>query len=299
VGDDNEVRGLIAALPTPDSNGHPDFDALARIVDMVVAAGVDGVCMAGATGEYPRLDRSGRAAILRHTAARLPNDRILVAGIGSASSRASVELGQDAMDAGSRALLLPSPFFFHYAADDLEAFCLDVSDTLRSPCLLYNLPSFTTGFTTASMIRLLETGMFITGVKDSSGDRDRLPALAAARAGRHWTLLVGDDRLIHAGGQAGWDGAVSGIAACCPELLVALVRSVQREAWDDAARLQQLVDEIAVQLAVFPVPWGIRLALEARGYPTGALPLPMTAARRRQADAFVTWMKAFVDRLEL
>jgi 4-hydroxy-tetrahydrodipicolinate synthase len=299
VSNGDPVQGLIAALPTPDSDGHPDLDALSRIVDMVVAAGVDGVCMAGATGEYPRLDRAGRAAVLRRTSRCLPGDRILVAGIGSASSRASLELGQDAIDAGSLALLLPSPFFFHYAAEDLEAFCLEVSGTLRAPCLLYNLPSFTTGFTTASMIRLLEEATFINGVKDSAGDRDRLPALAAARAGRQWTLLVGDDRLIHAGGRAGWDGAVSGIAACCPELLVALMRSLGRQAWEDAARLQHLVDEIAAQLAVFPVPWGIRLALEARGYPTGSLPLPLTAERRRQASAFVSWMRAFVDRLEL
>jgi 4-hydroxy-tetrahydrodipicolinate synthase len=299
VNNGTPLRGLIAALPTPDSDGHPDLDALSRIVDMVLAAGVDGVCMAGATGEYPRLDRAERASVLRHTSDRLSSDCLLVAGIGAASSRASLELGQDAIEAGSRALLLPSPFFFHYAVEDVEAFCFEISDSLRAPCLLYNLPSFTTGFTTASLIRLLEEGAFIAGVKDSSGDRDRLTALADARVSRPWTLLVGDDRLLHSGARAGWDGAVSGIAACCPELLVALMRSVERQAWDDAARLQQLVDEIAAELSVFPVPWGIRLALEARGYPTGSLPLPLSVERRRQVEAFVSWMKAFLSRLEL
>jgi 4-hydroxy-tetrahydrodipicolinate synthase len=291
------LRGLIAALPTPDGGGGPDLDALSRIVDLVLEAGVDGVCVAGATGEYPRLDRAARAAVVRHVAGRLPADRVLVSGIGAATARETKEAGVVARDAGSRALLLPGPYFFRYEAEDVETFCREVSEDLQTPCLLYNLPAFTAGFSTGSIVRLLESGGFLAGVKDSSGDRERLGAVAAARAGRPWTLLVGDDRLIREGWGAGWDGSVSGIAACCPELLVALSRALARGHGHEAARLQALVDEAGAELSVFPVPWGIRLALEARGYPTGPLPFPLSAERRRQGAAFMDWFRQFLTRL--
>ena len=72
--------------------------------------------------------------------------------------------------------------------------------------------------------------------------------------------------------MAGWDGGISGVAGCCPELLVAIVRSFRDGRVDDAARLQVLLDELIARLSVFPTPWGIRIALEARGLPTGPLP---------------------------
>ena len=94
------------------------------------------------------------------------------------------------------------------------------------------------------------------------------------------TLLVGDDRLLHAGLQAGWDGGISGVAGCCPELLVATgAQSSRRTTPTRRHGFKSLLDELIARLSVFPTPWGIRIALEARGLPTGPLPLPLTAAR--------------------
>ncbi len=67
---------------------------------------------------------------------------------------------------------------------------------------------------------------------------------------------------------------------------MALVRSFRDGRVDDTARLQLLLDELIARLSVFPTPWGIRIALEARGLPTGPLPLPLTPARREQIREF-------------
>ena len=117
------------------------------------------------------------------------------------------------------------PMFFRYQQEDLQAFAAHVSRTLRAPCLLYDLPDFTNGLAPATALALLRDEEFIVGIKDSSGQEENLTTFAGARHGRGWTLLVGDDRLLHAGLQAGWDGSISGVAGCCPELLVAIVRS--------------------------------------------------------------------------
>jgi 4-hydroxy-tetrahydrodipicolinate synthase len=291
------IAGLFAAVATPvRGDGRIDFDTFDRLIDFLVEAGVSGVCLGGATGEYPHFEIGDRKAIIYRAAGRLPADRALLVGIGGPSMRLTIDLGTIALQSGSRALLLPMPMFFRYEQEDLEAFCTHVSGAVHGPCLLYNLPDFTNAVAPGTVISLLRKGQFIVGIKDSSGEIEHLAAFASARGESPWTLLVGDDRLLHRGLEAGWDGSISGVAGFCPELLVALYRSHVDGRRDEAARLQGLLDELLSQLAPFPTPWGIRIGLAARGIDTGPLPLPVTAARQRQIAAFAEWLPAWLAR---
>ena len=291
------MNGLFAAVATPiHDDGRFDEGGFDRLVAFLVDAGVDGICIGGATGEYPHFETVDRKAVIRRAAERLPPDRSLLVGIGTPSPRRTIELGEAASAAGSRALLLPMPMFFRYEQEDLQAFAAHVSRALTAPCLLYDLPDFTNGLSRATVLALLRDEAFIVGIKDSSGHEENLTTFAAARRGRDWTLLVGDDRLLHAGLQAGWDGSISGVAGCCPELLVALVKSFRAGHTADTARLQAFLDELIGRLSVFPTPWGIRIALEARGIPTGPLPLPLTAVRRAQVQDFQEWFGKWLSK---
>ena len=239
------MTGLFAAVATPiHDDGRFDEAGFDRLVDFLVSAGVDGICVGGATGEYPHFETADRTAIIRRAAQRLPDDRALLVGVGSSSVRGTLALGEAAVAAGSRALLLPMPMFFRYQQEDLQAFAAHVSRTLRAPCLLYDLPDFTNGLAPATALALLRDEEFIVGIKDSSGREENLATFAGARHGREWTLLVGDDRLLHAGLRAGWDGSISGVAGCCPELLVAIVRSFRDGRPAETSRLQALLEEL-------------------------------------------------------
>jgi 4-hydroxy-tetrahydrodipicolinate synthase len=188
------------------------------------------------------------------------------------------------------------PMFFRYEQADLEAFSAQVSGALRASCLLYNLPGFTNGLSIDTTLTLLRGEEFIVGVKDSSGEDASLRALAQARGDLPWSLLVGDDHLLRDGLLAGWDGGISGVAGFCPELLVAVYRSFTDGRLEDAARFQNLLDELISRIAVFPTPWGIKVGLAARGIETGPLPLPLTPARRQQIAAFTEWFPAWSTR---
>lgn len=294
------VQGVFAALPTPvDSGGRPDLAALDRLVEGVLDAGVTGLCLSGATGEYPHLETAARLSLIRHVAPRLPAGRILLAAVGAPSMALTIDLGRAALDAGCLALLLPMPGFFRYDQDDLAAYAGAVAAELAGPCLLYNLPSFTNPLTSATIAALLTTGRAIVGLKDSSGDPALMDAVMHARGDRSWSLLVGDDRRLRDGLAAGWSGVVSGMAACCPELVLALAASVGRGDTAEQVRLQALLDDLVAHLMVLPVPWGIRVALAARGRPTGPLPLPLSAARRRQIADITAWFPGWLARLPL
>jgi 4-hydroxy-tetrahydrodipicolinate synthase len=291
------LAGLFAAVVTPvHDDGRVDFGTFDRIVAFLLESGVSGICIAGATGEYPHFEAADRKAVIRRAAERLPDDRALLVGIGAPSMPHAIALGETAIEAGSRALLLPMPMFFRYEQEDLEAYCAHVSGELRAPCLLYNLPDFTNGLASDTVLNLLRGEKFIVGIKDSSGQSENLAVFAEAREQLPWTLLIGDDRVLVEGLQAGWDGGISGVAGFCPELLVAIYRSFMEGSRDEAVRLQTLLDELILQLAPFPTPWGIRIGLAARGIDTGPLPLPVTRRREQQIAAFREWLPKWLLR---
>lgn len=291
------IAGLFAAVATPvHADGRVDLATFDRLVGFLVDAGVSGICIAGATGEYPHFETADRKAVIHRAAERLPEGCALLVGIGAPSIRLAIELGETALAAGSRALLLPMPMFFRYEQADLAAYSAHVSRALRGPCLLYNLPDFTNGLAPETVLTLLRGEEFIVGIKDSSGQVENLSAFAEARGAAPWTLLVGDDRVLNRGLQAGWDGGISGVAGFCPELLVAIYRSHVEKRHQEAARLQALLDELIAAMSVLPTPWAIRVGLAARGIDTGPLPLPLTAERKRQIGAFTTWLPEWLRR---
>jgi 4-hydroxy-tetrahydrodipicolinate synthase len=290
--------GVIAAVATPvTASGSLDLATFERLVDFLIESGVDGVCLGGATSEYPNTGIADRRAAISAAARRLPADRALLVAIGAPSYRQVLELGESARDGGCRAVLLPMPMFFRYEQQDLEAFAIEASRALAAPTLLYDLPDFTNGLEPATVIALLTEERFIVGIKDSSGVPEHLTAYATARAANDWTLLVGHDGLLLDGLRAGWNGTVSGIACFCPELPLAIYRSCTRGDIERARSLQALLDEVIVELGALPAPWGVRVALEVRGFETGPLPLPLSASRRQQVTRYRDWLPGWMNKV--
>ncbi len=292
------LSGLTAAVATPlTRDGALDVSTFDRIVDMLLEAGAAGICLGGATAEYPHTSLSERVTLIRQAGKRVSSGTRLVVGIGAAAPRDVVPLGEAAFEAGAAAVLLSMPLFFPYAQDDLDAFCRDVAHRVPGPVLLYDLPSFTTPLATATILTLLEEVPNIVGIKDSSGARERLGSLVARRGDRPWRLIAGDDSVLAEALLAGWDGSISGVAGFCPELLVALTDAGL--AGDEArtSELGALLQELIAHLGTLPVPWSIRVGLAARGIDTGPLPLPLSPRRVTQAAAFQAWLPPWLDRL--
>jgi 4-hydroxy-tetrahydrodipicolinate synthase len=236
---------------------------------------------------------------LRRVPRLVARGTILLAAVGASSMTRSLDLGRAALDAGYAALLLPMPSFFRYEQCDLEAYCRHLAETLQGPCLLYDLPDFTNPLEPETAIALLESVPNIIGIKDSSGRPENHRQFAEARGARDWTLLVGDDRYGVASAEAGWDGAVSGLACCCPELLAALHGSLRRGDLERARRYQGLVDELITHLAPLPTPWGVRVVLQARGLPTGPMPLPVSPERAAQIAQIEGWLPRWLDAADI
>lgn len=292
------LTGLYAAAVTPRTDdGAIDMLAFDRVLDLLLAAGVEGVCLGGATAEYPHASREERVRLIAHAVRRVGNRGLLV-GIGAAAPTDVVPLGRAALDAGARGVLLSMPLFFRYTQDDLEAFCLETAAAIGGPVLLYDLPSFTTPLATDTILRLLSGAPHVIGIKDSSGQADRLGPIAEARGDLPWRLLAGDDAVLVEAMAAGWDGCISGTSGAFPELMLAVLTAARDRDQPMLDLLLPLLRELFTQQGVFPTPWGIRVGLEARGIPTGPLPLPPSPTRLAQREAYLAWAPEWMTRVE-
>ena len=97
------MTGVFAAVATPlGADGHLDVATFERLVEFLLASGVNGLCLGGATSEYPNVDLADRKAAIVRAAQGIPRDRALLVGIGAPSIRAVLELGDAAVAGGSR-----------------------------------------------------------------------------------------------------------------------------------------------------------------------------------------------------
>jgi len=155
------ISGLIAAAVTP-RNRHEemDFGAAFELIDFLCRAGVDGIALFTAIGEYPSLAADDRSRLLYLAVKR--SRAPLFAGIGAATLDASLSLAREARDAGAAALLLPPPYFFRYEQDDIREFYLQFAAHTGSgpPIYIVDTPELTTAIEPDTLRDLLATGYF-------------------------------------------------------------------------------------------------------------------------------------------
>ncbi len=289
------MTGVFAALITPvDERGRIDYETFAQLINFVLDRGVDGVCVGGATSEYPCFDLPERKELISQAAAIVAQRTRLIAAIGAPTFPKTLELGECALQAGSDFLLVAMPYFYKYNDEDLDVFTRELTRSLQAPCLLYHLPGFTNSLAVETSIALLSDGA-AAGIKDSSGSSSSQKRLTEAHQELGFTLLNGADELLLSGLKSGWDGAISGTANLFPELLVNLYQSASAGDWDRAGLYQHRLNALISRMAGLPFPWAIRVGMQVRRISTGPLPLPLSASRQSEAADLLLWLE---DRLE-
>lgn len=289
------LHGVYAAIPTPfREDGKPDLPALDPMVDFLIYAGMDGLCVGGATGEYHACSIEEREVIFRRVAARSKGRVPLIFGIGAGNSAQVRYLASVALECEGCAVLLPPPYYFRYDAKDVVEFIRDLGSNLPLPVLVYNIPQFTNPCDLGGILHLIETIPNIVGIKDSSGSVENVPLIAKAKAKKPLIYFSGDDSRLIEAYQHGADGAISGVASACPELLIAIEKIRRSGTGSYPDSVQKLLNEFIAQICALPIPWGIKLALEVRGFQMG----PPSWKGGRQIEfriaAFRQWFGAWL-----
>ena len=288
---EKQVKGIYAALLTPRlADVSLDLSGMSRLIAFLAEHGVRSYALNGATGEFcltkPKELRKLFAAI-RGVAGDEAN---LLCGIGAAGVAEAIELARIAQEEGSRALLVPAPYFFQYQQDDLEIFFQTLASTVRLPVLLYNLPQFTTGLEVETACRLIHDVPNIIGIKDSSGSLDILRALTQQNIPA-CRIIGNDGALVAALQEQICDGVVSGVACVLPELIQSVYNGVDGQGASQLHLAANLLEQFIAQIDVFPTPWGLKWIAEARGILRARFAQPVSASRARQSADLMDWFQ--------
>ena len=167
------LGGILAPLTTPFDSESGDVAPLLlrRVARELIAAGLDGVVVAGSTGESALLDETEKVRAVEWLREVVPEDRWLIAGTGAESTRASVRLALAAASAGADAVLVRPPSYFSVllSASAIADHYRRVADASPVPVIVYNIPKFTHVMLQDSTLRALADHERIVGFKDSSG----------------------------------------------------------------------------------------------------------------------------------
>ncbi len=269
-------KGSIVALASPFRRGGPvDPDALARLIDWHVAEGTAALVVAGTTGESATLDTAEHVDLIalasEQAAGRIP----VIAGTGSNSTAQTIALSRAVDKLDVAAFLLVAPYYNKPSQEGLYQHFAAIADELTRPVILYNVPGRTVADIQPETVARLAAHPRIIGIKDATGDIERLRATQPLTP-PDFLQLSGDDFTTGEFIAAGGHGCISVTANIAPGWMsnycdAALAGDTARVGELDQ-RLQSLHRAMFMESNPIPVKW----ALEKMGWLDGSMRLPLT-----------------------
>ncbi len=286
-------KGCGTSLVTPfDERGRIDFDAIQRLVEWQIGAGIDFLVPCGATGESATISGEERkavtAAVVRAARGRVP----VIAGAGGNHTAKAVFWARDAAQAGADGILSVSPdtrpsldgLLRHYSA---------IADATDLPIVLSNVPFRTGNDLPVDVILRLAEVPNVVGLKEASLNIAKIGRLAA-RLPEGFLLFAGNDTTALPVLALGGRGLFSDASNEVPSEMGALVRAALEGDWDKARRLQKKYFALMEMNAWEPSPGPVKcaLALMKRCGETARLPaVPVGDETRRRIEAVLAGLK--------
>lgn len=271
-------KGTGVALVTPfKRDGSIDWDDLERIVEHVVAGGVEYLVSLGTTGESVTLSGAEHRQILDFTIkvnrGRLP----LVAGVfGDNNTAALVEKIKDFNFEGIDAVLSSNPAYNRPSQEGIFQHYMALADASPLPIIIYNVPARTASNMNAeTTLRLAHSSDKFLGIKEASNDLSQIMKIIKGKPD-NFLVLSGDDAVTLPVIASGGDGVISVVANTVPRPFTDMVRAALRHDMSTAQRLNlQLLDLYRI-LFIEGNPVGVKAAMELQGLCSRHVRLPLT-----------------------
>ena len=185
--------GAATALVTPfDKNGDISWGEIERLVEFQIEGGIDAIVACGTTGEAATMTTEDHIKVIQFIIDRAKGRVPVIAGTGSNDTQFCVELSLEAKEAGADGLLLVTPYYNKTSQKGLIESFNYVADSVKMPCILYNVPSRTGCNIQPATYKELSKNPYIVAVKEANGDISAT-ARTAALCGDELTIYSGED----------------------------------------------------------------------------------------------------------
>jgi len=277
-------KGSLVALATPfNPDNRVDYASLKGLIDFHVNQGTDGLVIAGTTGEAATLTKSEHVELVAKAVEFVDGRLPIIAGTGSNSTQQTIDLSLDVAASGIDAYLVVVPYYNKPVQEGMVQHFSAIADAVEKPVVMYNVPGRTVADMRAETVGRLAKHEKILGIKEATGDIDRLREIKAL-VDNDFMLYSGDDFTALEFLENGGHGIVTVSGNVVPAAIAQLCNLAADGEFDRARALdetlQSLNDALFVESNPIPVKW----ALHQMGLISPKLRLPLTEFAQQYHD---------------
>ncbi len=236
-------KGSNVALVTPFKGNSLDEETYIKIINFHLENGTNGLVPAGTTGESPTLSHKEHEKVIELCIQEAKGKIPVIAGTGSNSTAEAISLTEHAEKAGADGALIVTPYYNKPSQEGLYQHYKAINDKCGIPIIIYNIPGRSViDMTVDTMARLFELKN-IVGVKDATGDLNRVDE-TFKKIGNEFIQLTGEDGLAYEYNKRGGVGCISVTANIAPKMCSDMQKFSKSQNKDE----QKKADEIDKKL---------------------------------------------------
>jgi len=282
---------LTATVAPFDPNGAVDYDRYRALCEFLVENGSDGVVVNGTTGEASTLSEEERIGLIEAALEAIGDRATVVAGTGTNSTAHSIELTEQAHEAGAHAVLVVTPYYNKPPPRGVVEHFKAVAAATDRPVVAYNIPSrVVINIEPETMTELAEIPN-VTAVKQSNADLEQARRIVELGL----DLYAGDDNLVLPFVELGARGGVCVHTHIVGPQVKELIRLAREGDLDGARQLDEELEPAYELIGVVTGPIQIKAALNLLGHEVGGVRLPLVEA----SDEQVAQIRGYLERLRL
>jgi 4-hydroxy-tetrahydrodipicolinate synthase len=292
------LSGTGVALVTPFNAAMAiDEAALARVIEHVIAGGVEYIVTLGTTGETPTLSREEKVRIARYTI-EVVNGRVpVVIGAGGSDTREVIREIEKLPTDHAVAILSASPYYSKPSQEGIYQHYKAIAEASPKPLLLYNVPGRTARNVDASTVLRLAELPNIAGIKEAGGDMAQCALILRDRPA-DFLVVSGDDALAFAQIAIGMQGVISVAANSYPQAFSNMIRAALAGDLKKTKKLNDSLIEGYELLFVENNPAGVKAALTELGLIENELRLPLVPLSSNYHEQLKKYLKRLTPNAE-
>lgn len=272
-----KIRGIIPAIVTPLTEAQTINEEVTRqLTNRLIDSRVNAIFALGTNGEFHLFDETEKVRlaqiIIDEVAGRVP----VIVGVGGNSTEGVIKLSKQMEAIGADALSIITPYFITPTQTEVITHYKKIAEQTSLPIILYNIP-FRTGMNLETeTVSVLQQVPNIVGIKDSSGDFNKIKEYIDTTRDGDFFVLAGTDSLILKTLKAGGVGAIAATANAVPELVVSIYENWINGNLEEAQKAQDKLEPLRNSFKYGTLPSVLKKTVELLGTPVGPPKLPVS-----------------------
>lgn len=285
-------KGSGVAIVTPFTETGVDFNKLRELIEWHIENKTDAIIVCGTTGEASTMSTNEKKETIKFVI-DIVNKRIpVIAGTGTNNTQASIEMSKYAEEVGADGLLVINPYYNKTSSKGLIAHFKAIANSVKTPIIVYNVPSRTgMNIPPSALAELCELDN-IAAVKEASGDMSQIIKIKSLCKDKLDIYSGNDDQIVPVMAMGGI-GVISVLANVIPKDVHNICEYYLNGNVKDALDLQLKTLPLTNALFVETNPIPVKTALNLMGMEAGSLRLPLVDMEEKNLKTLQSELKAY------